>query len=96
MIDYEHAALKAIAVHKVGNKLTEDGIQLSKEVVKFEDAYTPTVLVKYFLSAFNISEVYQFAHPTDLSLNEVYTYVSNIFNDPGKLQEQSIAIAKHL
>jgi len=96
MIDYESAEIKSIAVHKVGNKLTDDGMHLSKEPVQFDDAYTPTILVKYFLSAFNINELYRFAHPTDISLNEVYTYVSKIFNEPAALQQQSIEIAKHL
>lgn len=96
MIDYESAEIKSIAVHKVGNKLTDDGIHFSKEAVRFEDAYTPTVLLKYFIQPFNTSELYQFSHPTDLSLNEVYTYVSKIFDQPEALHGQSIEIAKHL
>lgn len=96
MIDYESAEIKSIAVHKVGNKLTDDGIHFSKEAVRFEDAYTPTVLLKYFIQPFNTSELYQFSHPTDLSLNEVYTYVSKIFDQPEALHGQSTEIAKHL
>jgi hypothetical protein len=96
MIDYESAEIKSIAVHKVGNKLTDDGMHLSKEAVKFEDAYTPTVLLKYFIHPFNTSELYRFSHPTDLSLNEVYTYVTKIFDKPEALHQQSVEIAKHL
>lgn len=96
MIDYENAGIKSIAVHKVGNKLTDDGMHLSKEPVHFEDEYTPTVLLKYFIHPFNTSELYRFSHPTDLSLNEVYTYVTKIFDQPEALHQQSIEIAKHL
>ena len=96
MIDYQNAEIKSIAVHKVGNKLTDDGMHLSRKLVTFEDAYTPTVLLKYFIAPFNISELYRFAHPTDLSLNEVYTYVSKIFDQPEDLHRQSVEIAKHL
>lgn len=96
MIDYENAEIKNIAVHKVGNKLTDDGMHLSKESVKFEDAYTPTVLLKYFVHSFNPDELFRFIHPTDLSLNEVYTFVAKIFEKPEALHQQSIEIAKHL
>jgi hypothetical protein len=96
MIDYENAEIKHIAVHKVGNKLTDDGIHLSKVAVRFEDAYTPTVLLKYFIHSFNTDELFRFVHPTDLSLNEVYTFVSKIFEQPEALHLQSVEVAKHL
>ncbi len=96
MIQYENAEIKNIAVHKVGNKLTDDGIHFSKAPVQFEDAYTPSVLLKYFISSFNINELYRFAHTTDLSLNEVYTYAAKIFDKPELLHQQSVEIAKHL
>lgn len=96
MIDYQQAEIKHIAVHKVGNKLTDDGIHLSKKPVQFEDAYTPTVLLKYFIAPFNISDLYRFTHPADLSLNEVYAYVGRIFDQPEALHPQSVSIAKHL
>lgn len=96
MIDYENAEIKHMAVHTVGNKLTDDGMNLSKEPMVFEDAYLPTILLKYFITAFNPDELYRFVHPSDLSLNEVYTFVSKIFEQPELLHEQSVEIAKHL
>jgi hypothetical protein len=96
MIDYENAEIKHMAIHTVGNKLTDDGMNLSKEPMVFEDAYLPTILLKFFIPSFNPDELYRFTHPTDLSLNEVYTFVSKIFEHPESLHEQSIEIAKHL
>jgi len=96
MIDYENAEIKHMAIHTVGNKLTDDGMNLSKEPMTFEDAYLPTILLKYFIPSFNPDELFRFTHPSDLSLNEVYTFVSKIFEQPETLHEQSIEIAKHL
>ena len=71
-------------------------MNLSKEAMVFEDAYLPTILLKYFIPSFNPDELFRFVHPTDLSLNEVYTFVAKIFEEPELLHEQSIEIAKHL
>jgi hypothetical protein len=96
MIDFEKAEIKHLAVHKVGNKLTEDGIQLSTTETKIDDAYTATVLLRYFITSFQMDEQYRFSHPADLSLNELYTYTSAIFDRPEKTHEQSVHMAKHL
>ena len=37
-----------------------------------------------------------FYHEADLNLNEVYAYASKIFENPKKLGEQSVNLAKHL
>ncbi|MFT4061423.1 MAG: nucleoid-associated protein [Edaphocola sp.] len=96
MIDYRNAEIKYMAVHKVGNKLTDDGIRLSQSLVQFGDAYTPTVLLQYFISSFNANELYRFRHPTELSLHEIFTFVSRIFDRPETLHAPSVEIARHL
>lgn len=87
--------IKNIAVHKVGNKLNGEPIFLSKKKLSL-DEFLETSFSQYFLSSFKAEEYYRFHHDIDLSLNEVYTCVSAIFENPKSLQKQSENLAKHL
>lgn len=87
--------INKIALHKVGNKLSDDGIFLSKKCLN-TDEEIEEILATYFLSSFRTPEYYTFFHETDLGLNEVYTYVSSIFDDIGGFYQQSVNLAKHL
>lgn len=84
-----------IALHKVGNKTNDEGYFLSDGLLHLDDELD-ALLQTYFLSPFKFDTLYEFHHETQLSLNEVYTYVQQIFADPETLHEQSRAIAKHL
>jgi hypothetical protein len=54
------------------------------------------LLLQYFLSPFKSEELYNFTHPSDLDMNEVFHYVSAIFEDPACLLAQSQNLAQHL
>jgi hypothetical protein len=83
------------SIHKVGNKYEGELLRISKnKIVPTEEL--EGVLSKYFLSAFKSQEYYHLYHEVDLSLNEVYSYVSKIFANPETLWEQSVNLAKHL
>lgn len=83
------------ALHKIGNKLRDEGISYSNSsldrIISIQE-----ILINYFLSPFTSEEYYQLYHESDLVLNEVYTYVSKIFDEPEQLYEQSVNLAKHL
>lgn len=96
MIDFTEIILESIHVHKVGNKLREEGIDSSERNLNLENDDTKKYLLKYFLSPFNNNEVYNFYYPTDLSLNDTYIFVKNIFANPENLYDISIDISKHL
>lgn len=96
MIDFAQIKLEDIAIHQVGNKLREEGLKISNKEISFAGDETETWLMKYFLSSFNDSEVYNFSHASDLSLNEIYVFVKRLFASPGTLHQASIDIAKHL
>ncbi len=96
MIDFTSVQLEQIAVHQVGNKLRDEGLKVSSENVDVEDSETRTYLLKYFLSPFDNNEVYNFTHPSELNLNEIYFFAKKIFAKPDSLFENSVEIAKHL
>lgn len=84
-----------VCIHCVGNKIADDRIRCSLLPTKINENIKG-VLTTYFINAFVSDEYFQLYHDSDLNLNEVYTYVSKIFNNPDLLYEQSINLAKHL
>jgi len=95
MINFDTAELNSLALHKVGNKSVGEGVSLSGKLLEVSEVINP-LLLQYFLSPFRSDEFYNLAHPSELALNEVFHYVSAIFDDPGCLLEQSKNLAHHL
>jgi hypothetical protein len=87
--------LKAI-VHKVGNPTRNEELKLSAFPLTLNDELVKSLLTKYFLSPFNENEHYHFTHISDLAMNEVYTYVRELFDDPAIFTEISQKIAAFL
>lgn len=87
--------IESIAVHRVGNKSIDEPLFLSQGLLKVNDEIR-SVLYSYFISPFKSKEYYSLYHETDLALNEVYAFVSEIFKTPNSLYGQSIKLAKHL
>ena len=95
MVIYLDAYISELSLHLVGNKIADDGIKLSKNTICI-DSQMEQNLFLYFLTPFISEDYYCFHHESDLSLNEVYLYVSKIFKNKDLLYEQSINLAKHL
>lgn len=87
--------IQSISIHKVGNKSSDETLRLSKHEVTLNDTLQDA-LFQYFFSSFKSEEYYRFHHTIELSLNEVYSCVAKIFDNPVLLQEQSENLAKHL
>jgi hypothetical protein len=94
MLGFSETILDQIVVHKVG-KYNEGSVRLSKDILKV-DSEIKDLLSRYFLTPFKSNEYFNFYHESDLNLNEVYHYISKIFDDPEQILEQSGYLAKHL
>ncbi len=94
MLGFSETLLDQIVVHKVG-KYNEGSVRLSKDILKV-DSEVKDLLSRYFLTPFKSNEYFNFYHESDINLNEVYHYVSKIFDDPEQILEQSGYLAKHL
>ncbi len=95
MIITEQIEIQSIAVHNVGNKLNEEGIRFSKSELRTDESID-NLLLTYFFSPFKSNEYYNLYHESDLKLNEVFSYVSDIFDNPHTLFDQSVNLARHL
>ena len=96
MSTFQIETISTLAIHNVGNKSNEDGIFLSKKVTDVNSALNKT-LVSYFTSSFKSQEYFNLHHSSgDLNLNEVFTFVSDIFDNPDSFHTKSVFLAKHL
>lgn len=95
MIILEQATITGVSLHIVGNKSNNDILNVSNRLIELDDTIQ-CLLVQYFTSPFKSEEYYNFYHDSDLKYNEVFGYVSEIFDNPDCLHEQSVNLAKHL
>ncbi len=96
MVNFTNTSLGDLIVHKLGNKVEDEGIKYSNNVLNLQGDIIEKLLLKFFISPFKSENLYHFFHETDIKLNEVFYYVSEIFENNENLIEQSRNIAKHL
>ena len=96
MIELSGWQLTDIAVHGVGNKTNDETLRCSLGPVKLDEEIEQA-LSEYFFKPFQQkTEYFTFYHESDLKYNEVYEFVSAVFEDPNLLFDQSVNLAKHL
>jgi len=97
MFNFENAIIDKIVVHKIGNKLKKDGVQLSNKLLEF-DENLEKMLISYFLKSFKSKEEYHFINieSDNTEINEMYRYTSEIFGNSDNLFDISINVARHL
>jgi hypothetical protein len=96
MTGIDSVQLKEVIVHKIGNPTRGEDIKLSENPLTLNDEIVRGLLTKYFLGAFNENEQYRFIHLSDINLNEVFTYVTQIFEDPTSFTSNSALLAQFL
>ena len=94
MLDIIKCNLQYASIHSVDT--LNKSIEYSSSITNIDNDALRISLISYFLTPFTSEEFYQFHHESDLALNEVYTYVSKIFDNEEQLYEQSVNLAKHL
>src|SRR5688500_12625283 len=96
MTRIDSVKLEQVIVHKVGNPSRSEELKLSLNPLTLNDEIVRGLLTRYFLSPFNENELYRFTHLSDLQMNEVYNYVSKIFEDRSSFVSQSALLAQYL
>lgn len=96
MLSFSNAQLCTLAAHTVGNKTMDEPLTLTESIIELDENVN-SLLLQYFVSPFkNSGEYYHLSHPSELALNEVYSFVSRIFEEPERFMELSQSLAKHL
>ena len=96
MTGIDSVTLQQVIVHKVGNPTRSENLTISENALTLNDDVVQGFLKKYFLAAFNENEHYHFTHLNDLNLNEVFSYVTGIFEDPAAFIKNAALLASFL
>lgn len=96
MLNFSNTELCHLIAHSLGNKTLDEPLITSPKTILL-DENLKSLLLQFFIGPFKSSgEYFHLSHPTDLGMNEVHTYVSEIFETPESFAEQSKHLATHL
>jgi hypothetical protein len=97
MIEYTNTIIEKVVVHNIGNKTNEEELHLSKTLLDISDEKVTGLLSKFFLTPFSEPEYHSFTFSNDdFTLNPMYIFASQIFEDTKLFQKTSVDIAKYL
>lgn len=96
MTGIDSVDIRQAIIHKVGNPTRGEQLNLSENPLTLNDNIVRGLLAKYFLAPFNENDQHFFSHISDVNMNEVYTYVTNIFDDPKSFKQNAALIAQFL
>lgn len=96
MIDISSARVSKLIVHRVGNKLRDEGYSLSQKEAPRTESLDDLILRCYLAPVIRNGDVTEFYHESDLSLNVVHHFSDAIFEDSKSFKSNAQNIAKHL
>lgn len=97
MLDYTNCKIKKISLHQVGNKTNEEELHTSKSPIDSDDDKLQALLKQFFLQPFINPEFYAFSFTNeDHTLNPLYNFATDVFENPRKFHGNTVNIAKHL
>lgn len=97
MIDYTNTDIEKVSVHTVGNKTNGEDLHLSKSLLDTSEQRVRELLFRFFLNSFENPEYYSFSFTNDdFTLNPIFNFASQIFDNSKNFHRNSLNIAKHL
>lgn len=96
MIDISSTVIKKLVVHKVGNKLRDEGFILSSNETQHKESLDNQLLKHYLVPIIRQGDSYNFYHESDITLNVMYHYIDLIFSNNSSFLQHSQDIAKQL
>ncbi|MEO7524249.1 MAG: nucleoid-associated protein [Ferruginibacter sp.] len=96
MTGIENVNILRAIIHKIGNPTRGEALRLSLNALTLNDAIVQKLLLKYFLGAINENDLHRFTHLHDVKMNEVYSYVTDIFNNREDFIANSNKLAQFL
>lgn len=96
MLDVSSARVTHCVVHRVGNRLREEGCEFSQHEVRGTAELRGTLLRHYLTPLAKSGEDFEFYHESDISLNAAKHFSARILADEESFVNVSQNIAKHL
>jgi hypothetical protein len=96
MIDISSARVEKLIVHRIGNKLRDEGFKLSQAEAEQTSTLEALLLKNYLAPVIRQGNIYDFHHESDISLNTAYHFAELIFRNKETFRDHSQSIAKHL
>lgn len=86
-----------MSLHQIGNKTNGEELFASKTPIDCSDEKLQELLKHFFLHPFSNPEFHSFTFTNkDFTLNPLYNYTADVFENPRKFHSNSVNIAKHL
>jgi len=96
MISRKNALISKFIIHKVGNKFNDTKNAFSGKTVDFDEA-SYDLMLPFLLRPFgSIVQSFRFNHHANISLNEINSYATQMFNEDEAFIEVSKHIVTHL
>lgn len=96
MISRKNASISKFIIHKVGNKFNDTKNAFSEKTVDFDEA-SYDLMLPFLLRPFgSVVQSYRFNHHSNIVLNEINSYTSQIFNQDDAFIDVSKHIVTHL
>ena len=96
MIKRTKASISKCILHKVGNKFNSTKNAFSEQVIDFDEA-SYDLMLPYLLRPFgSVSESYRFNHHSNIDLNEINSYATQLLHDDSQFVDLSKHIVTHL
>ena len=95
MLDFANVRLNNVILHKLGNKSREEDMVLSDKELSVSDSIKE-LLMQFFLGHFQEENYYNFFSENGPTVNPVYQYVNDIFQNPEHFVQESVNIAQKL
>ena len=92
----DSARVVKLIVHRVGNRIREEGIRLSTHAVDASTDVDAILVDNYLRGTLDGGERYAFTHESTLDLNDVRRFAIEALADENAFAEASRAIARHL
>uniref|UniRef100_UPI003342532A nucleoid-associated protein n=1 Tax=Castellaniella defragrans TaxID=75697 RepID=UPI003342532A len=95
-MNIDSARVVKLIVHRVGNRIREEGIRLSSGIIDAGPDVDAILVNHYLRGTLNGGENYIFTHESTLDLNDVRRFAMEALSDDRSFAEASRAIARHL
>jgi len=95
MLYKEYITIRKMVLHKIGSYSCQEGVSFSNETLILDNALQE-LLKTFFLTPFKSEEYYNFTHSSELDLNEIFRFVSIIFENGETFLDISRKMATYL